>query len=174
MQVLDRKETIITHDAGNPRDQMLPFYESIVPGSYIGWGKSTTLGASLGFAMGAKLARPDKIAVNFMGDAAFGMVGMDLETAVREKIPILTIVANNSKLGAYQKHYPIASERYNLNIISGDYTKIAEGLGGYSERVEQPDSIIPALQRAKKAIGSGQSALIEVITREETDFSTYQ
>lgn len=174
MQVLDRKETIITHDAGSPRDQMLPFYESIVPGSYIGWGKSTTLGASLGFAMGAKLARPDKIAVNFMGDAAFGMVGMDLETAVREKIPILTIVANNSKLGAYQKHYPIASERYNLNIISGDYTKIAEGLGGYSERVEQPDSIIPALQRAKKAIGSGQSALIEIITREETDFSTYQ
>jgi acetolactate synthase-1/2/3 large subunit len=174
MQVLDRKETIITHDAGSPRDQMLPFYESIVPGSYIGWGKSTTLGASLGFAMGAKLARPDKIAVNFMGDAAFGMVGMDLETAVREKIPTLTIVANNSKLGAYQKHYPIASERYNLNIISGDYTKIAEGLGGYSERVEQPDSIIPALQRAKKAIGSGQSALIEIITREETDFSTYQ
>ncbi|TET41502.1 MAG: thiamine pyrophosphate-requiring protein, partial [Dehalococcoidia bacterium] len=174
MQALDRKETIITHDAGNPRDQMLPFYESIIPGGYIGWGKSTTLGSGMAFAMGAKLARPDKTAVNLMGDAAFGMVGMDFETAVREKIPILTITVNNSKLGGYQEHYPIASERYNLHLISGDYTKVAEGLGGYSERVEQPHDIIPAIQRAKKALASGQPALIEVITREELDFSTYQ
>ncbi len=174
MQVLDRKETIITHDAGNPRDQMVPFYESIIPGGYIGWGKSTTLGSGMAFAMGAKLARPDKTAVNFMGDAAFGMVGMDFETAVREKIPILTIIVNNSVLGGYQELYPIASERYNLNLLSGDYTKVAEGLGGYSERVEQPHDIIPAIQRAKKALTSGQPALIEIITREETDFSLYQ
>jgi len=172
MQVLDREETIITHDAGNVRDQAVPFYESIIPGSYIGWGKSTTLGASLGFAMGAKLARPDKTAVNIMGDAAFGMVGMDFETAVRERIPILTIVVNNSKLGGYQRHFPIASERYNLNVVSGDYAKVAEALGGYSEKVVQPNDIIPALQRGKKAVDSGQAALIEIITREEGDFST--
>jgi acetolactate synthase-1/2/3 large subunit len=174
MQVLDRKETIITHDAGNPRDQMLPFYESIIPGDYIGWGKSHTLGASLGFAMGAKLARPDKTVVTFGGDAAFGMVGMDFETAVREGIPILTILINNSMLGGFQRRFPIASERYNLNLLSGDYAKVAEGLGGYSERVEQPHDIIPAIQRAKKALNSGQPALIEIITREELDFSTYQ
>ena len=174
MQALDRKETIITHDAGNPRDQMLPFYESIIPGGYIGWGKSTTLGSGMAFAMGAKLARPDKTAVNVMGDAAFGMVGMDFETAVREKIPILTIIVNNSVLGGYQRHLPIASERYNFNRQTGDYTKVAEGLGGYSERVEQPHDIIPALQRAKKAVDSGQPALIEVITREELDFCRYQ
>jgi len=173
-KVLDAKNTIVTHDAGNPRNQIVPFYKSIVPGTYIGWGKSTTLGASLGFAMGAKLAQPDKVAVNFMGDAAFGMVGMDFETAVRERIPILTIVVNNSKLGGYQRHFPIASERYNLHRLSGDYTKVAEGLGGYSEKVEQPHDIIPALQRAKKAVDSGQPALIEVITREELDFSLYQ
>ncbi len=176
MQALDRKETIITHDAGGPRDQMVPFYESIVPGGYIGWGKSTTLGSGMAFAMGAKLARPDKTAVNFMGDGAFGMVGMDFETAVRERIPILTIVVNNSRLGGYGYggENPIASERYNFNINSGDYTKVAEGLGGYTERVEQPGDIIPAIQRAKKALASGQPALIEVITREETDYSLYQ
>ncbi len=174
MQALDRKETIVTHDAGNPRDQMLPFYESIIPGGYIGWGKSTTLGSGMAFAMGAKLARPDKTAVNFMGDAAFGMVGMDFETAVREKIPILTILINNSLLGGYQGNFPVASERYNLHLISGDYTKVAEGLGGYSERVEQPGDIIPAIQRGKKAVDSGQAALIEIITREEVDFSTYE
>ena len=128
----------------------------------------------MAFAMGVKLARPDKTAVHFLGDAAFGMVGMDFETAVRERIPILTIVMNNSKLGGYQRENPIASERYNLNLLSGNYTKVAEGLGGYTERVEQPNDIIPALQRGKKAVDSGQAALIEVITREETDFSTYQ
>ena len=173
MKALDRKETIVTHDSGNPRDQMVPFYESIIPGGYIGWGKSTTLGSSMGFAMGARLARPDKTAVNLMGDAAFGMVGMDLETAVREKIPILTILMNNSRLGGYDKTFPIASERYNLNILSGDYTKIAEGLGGYSEKVVQPNDIIPALQRGKKAVDSGQPALIEIITCEFPVFSTY-
>ncbi len=174
MQVLDREETIITHDAGSPRDQMVPFYESIIPGGYIGWGKSTTLGSGMAFAMGAKLARPDKTAVNLMGGGAFGMVGMDFEAAVRERIPILTIVVNNSKLGGYQKSCPIASERYNLHLLSGNYTKVAEGLGGYSERVEQPHDIIPAIQRGKKVVDSGQPALIEVITREELDFSTYQ
>jgi len=102
------------------------------------------------------------------------MVGMDFEAAVREKIPILTILVNNSKLGGYQGYNPIASERYNLHLLSGDYTKVAEGLGGYSERVEQPHDIIPAVQRAKKALTSGQPALIEIITREETDFSLYQ
>ena len=153
---------------------MVPFYESIIPGGYIGWGKSTTLGSGMAFAMGAKLARPDKTAVNFMGDAAFGMVGMDFETAVRERIPILTILMNNSRLGGYQGALPIASERYNLHVISGDYTKVAEGLGGYSERVELPHDIIPAIQRAKQALASGQAALIEIITREEGDFSKYQ
>ncbi|MFC1987893.1 thiamine pyrophosphate-requiring protein [Chloroflexota bacterium] len=174
MQALDRNETIITHDSGNPRDQMIPFYECATPGSYIGWGKSTTLGAGLGFAMGAKLARPDKTVVNFMGDAAFGMVGMDFETAVRERIPILTILMNNALLGGYSSAYPVASKRYGLNTISGSYAKVAEGLGGYTERVEQPSDIIPAIQRAKKVLASGQPALLEIITREFTVFSKYE
>ena len=172
MWALDRKKTIVTHDAGYPRDQILPFYESIVPGGYIGWGKSTTLGSSLGLSMGARLARPDKTCVSFMGDAAFGMVGMDFETAVRERIPILTILVNNSKLGGYGKRLPIASEKYNLNVISGNYSAIAEGCGGYAERVEQPKDIIPAIKRAKEANDAGRPALLEIITREET--SIYQ
>ncbi len=174
MQTLDKKETIISHDSGGPRDTLVPFWECTVPGGYIGWGKTTTLGGSLGFAMGAKLARPNKTAVSFMGNAAFGMVGMDFETAVRENIPILVVLVNNSLLGGYHRFHPVASERYNLNRQSGDYAKVAEGLGGYSEKVEQPDNIIPAIQRAKKAVDSGQPALLEVITREETTFSVYR
>ncbi len=174
MKVLDRKETIITHDAGHPRDQLLPFWECLIPGGYIGWGKTTTLGGSLGFAMGAKLARPDKTAVAFMGNAAFGMVGMDFETAIRERIPILVILINNFLLGGYHATNPVASDRYNLNRQTGDYVKVAEGLGGYTEKVEQPNDIIPAIQRAKKVVGSGQAALVEIIIREENDFSFYQ
>ena len=174
MQVLDRRETIMSHDSGNPRDQILPFYESLIPGDYIGWGKTTPLGASLGLAMGAKLARPEKTVAHFMGDGAFGMVGMDFETAVREKIPILTILINNSKLGGYGERYPIASARYNLDLLSGNYAKVAEGLGGYTEKVEQPSEIIPAIQRAKKSLASGQPALVEIITADENAFSKYE
>ncbi len=110
IKTLDSKETIITHDSGSPRNQLLPFWESPV-GGYIGWGKSTPLGASLGFSMGAKLARPEKTAVAFMGNAAFGMVGMDFETAVRENIPILVVLVNNSVMGGYIRENPVDAER---------------------------------------------------------------
>ena len=171
MQTVDREQTIITHDSGNPRDQMVPFCETVVPRGYIGWGKSTQLGYGLGLIMGAKLAAPEKLAVNVMGDAAFGMAGMDFETAVRERIPILTIILNNSALGGYEDHLPIATEKYGTKFLSGDYTKVAEGLGGYSEKVEVPDDIIPSIKRAQKETEAGRPALLEVITREEGAFS---
>jgi thiamine pyrophosphate-dependent acetolactate synthase large subunit-like protein len=173
-KVFSPRETIITHDAGYPRDTMVPFWEATTPGGYIGWGKTTTLGGSLGFAMGAKLAQPQKSCIAFMGNASFGMVGMDFETAVREKIPILVVVKNDSRLGGYIHHHPTASEQYNLNKQSGEYAKVAEALGGYAEKVTKPAEIIPALQRAKKAIQSGQAALLDVITKEELEISTYQ
>ena len=57
MQVADRERTVVTHDAGHPRDQVLPFYEATVPHGYLGWGKTTQLGSGLGLIMGAKLAQ---------------------------------------------------------------------------------------------------------------------
>ena len=87
---VDRDNTIITHDAGSPRDQLSPFWRSTTPLSYLGWGKTTQLGYGLGLAMGAKLAAPDKLCINVWGDAAIGFTGMDFETAVRERIPILS------------------------------------------------------------------------------------
>jgi acetolactate synthase-1/2/3 large subunit len=167
-RALDEKSTIITHDSGSPRDQLTPFYESNTPGGYIGWGKTTTLGQGLGLAMGAKLARPEKTCVHYMGDAAFGMVGMDFETAARERIPIISIMTKNSVMQGYGKIYPKAIELYNLDALTGDYSKIAEGCGGYAERVEKPEDIIPAIRRAKKANETGKPALVEVITRVET------
>ena len=86
-------------------------------------------------------------------------------------IPILTIILNNSALGGYEHHMPIATKRFGTKFLSGDYAKVAEGLGGYSERVENPADIIPAIHRAQKEIDGGKPALLEVITREEGAFS---
>ena len=95
MHTVDIANTIITHDAGSPRDQLSPFWEPTEPLTYIGWGKTTQLGYGLGLAMGAKLAAPEKLCINVWGDAAIGFTGMDFETAVRERIPILSVLLNN-------------------------------------------------------------------------------
>jgi acetolactate synthase-1/2/3 large subunit len=172
-QTVDRRRTIVTHDSGNPRDQVVPFYRAIVPHGYVGWGKSTPLGAGLGLAMGAKLAAPDRLVANIMGDAAFGMVGMDFETAVRSKIPILTILFNNSLMGGYEKYLPVSTARYGARFLSGDYARVAEGLGGYTERVEKPHEVVPALRRAIAETEAGRPALLEFITREEPEYPKY-
>ncbi|MCL5107812.1 MAG: thiamine pyrophosphate-requiring protein [Chloroflexi bacterium] len=172
-QALDTRNVIATHDAGTPRDQMNPFWKALVPNSYIGWGKSTHLGYGLALAMGAKLARPDKTVLNLMGDAAFGMIGMDIETAARYSIGTITVVMNNGILGGYEKHLPVAHKRYGTRFLSGNYSKVAEGLGAWSERVERPREIIPAVQRAVRATQEGRPALLEVLTHEEPNLSIY-
>jgi acetolactate synthase-1/2/3 large subunit len=173
MHTVDRRRTIVTHDSGNPRDQIVPFWESLIPRGYIGWGKTTPLGAGLGLAIGAKLGAPDKLVVNLMGDAAFGMVGMDFETAVRSKLAILTVLMNNGLMGGYAKYLPVSTERYGTRYLSGDYAKVADGLGGYTERVEKPHELVPALRRAIAETEAGRAALLEVITREEPEFPKY-
>jgi len=167
MKVVDRSRTVVTHDAGHPRDQIVPFYESIVPRGYLGWGKSTQLGTSLGLTMGARLARPDWLAVNIMGDSAFGMVGMDLETAVRERISILTIVMNNGLMGGYREWMPDAVDRYGSNQLGGSYAEVGAALGAYTERVADPAELQAALQRCIASVESGRAALLEVMTHEE-------
>jgi acetolactate synthase-1/2/3 large subunit len=167
MHAVDRRRTVVTHDAGHPRDQIVPFYETVVPHGYLGWGKSTQLGTGLGLAMGARLARPDWLSVNVMGDAAFGMVGMDLETAARCRIPILTIVLNNGLMGGYTEYMPEAVARYDAHRLGGDYRAVAMGLGVHAERVERPDELRAALQRCIACVTSGRPALLEAMTHEE-------
>lgn len=166
-------DTIVTHDSGYPRDQLVPFWQTVKPRGYIGWGKSTQLGYGLGLTIGAKLAAPEKHAINIMGDAAFGMSGLDIETAVRSEIPILTIILNNSIMTHYSSNMPYATEHWKLNELSGDYSKVAEGLGAFSEKVTTPDQIAPAIKRALDANSEGQPAVLEIITREEERVSKF-
>ena len=173
MNTVDRTKTIVTHDAGSPRDQIVPFWETVTPRSYMGWGKSTQLGYGLGIIMGAKLAEPEKLCINFMGDAAIGMVGMDLETASRSGLGILTIVLNNGAMAIERSTMTFATEKYGSVYVGGNYGEVSRALGGWAERVEKPDDYIPALKRAIEVTKSGQPALVECITKEGFDFSKY-
>jgi acetolactate synthase-1/2/3 large subunit len=171
MQTIDPRDAIVTHDSGSPRNQLVPFYRATAPRSYMGWGKSHALGTGLGLIMGAKLAAPDKFCVNFMGDAAFGMTGLDFETAVRCGIPITTIVLNNSAMAIERHALVVSHDRYRTRDIGGSYADMGRAMGGQAERVEKPADIVPALERARKANQDGRAVLLEFITSEEIAFS---
>ena len=173
LHTVDVKNTIVTHDAGSPRDQMSPFWQSVAPLTYIGWGKTTQLGYGLGLAMGAKLARPDALCVNVWGDAAIGFTGMDFETAVRERIPILSILLNNFSMAIEIPIMPVSTEKFRSTDISGHYADMAKAFGGYGERIERPDEIVPAIERGIQKTREGTPALLEFITAKETEISTF-
>ncbi len=171
--VVDVRETILTHDSGYPRDQIVPFWPAETPRGYIGWGKSTQLGYGLGLAIGAKLAAPEKNVINLMGDAAFGMSGLDIETAVRSEIGILTVVLNNGVMTNYSNHMPHATEVYGSNALGGNYAGVASELGASAERVSSPDEVAGALRRGLAAASEGRPALVEVMTKEEMNVPKY-
>jgi acetolactate synthase-1/2/3 large subunit len=173
LHTVDVANTIITHDAGSPRDQISPFWEPVEPLTYIGWGKTTQLGYGLGLAMGAKLAAPDKLCVNVWGDAAIGFTGMDFETAVRERIPILSVLLNNFSMAIELKVMKVATEKYRSTDISGNYADFARALGGWGERVTEPGAIVPAIERAIAKTREGIPALLEFITEKAVDFSIF-
>lgn len=172
MQAIPPQDAIVTHDSGSPRDQIIPFYRSNGPRTYLGWGKSHGLGTGLGLVIGAKMARPEKVCVNFMGDAAFGMTGLDFETAVRSRLPVITVVLNNSTMAAETTYMAASHELYNTRDLGGNYADLGKAMGGYSERIEDPAEIIPAFQRARKVTEEdGTAVLLEFITSSETQAS---
>jgi thiamine pyrophosphate-dependent acetolactate synthase large subunit-like protein len=173
LHTVDVANTIITHDAGSPRDQLSPFWVTREPLTYIGWGKTTQLGYGLGLAMGAKLVHPDKLCINVWGDAAIGFTGMDFETAVRERIPILSILFNNFSMAIELKVMPISTEKYRSTDISGDYAMMARAFGGYGERITEPSEIVPAIKRGMEQTRNGVPALLEFITGKETAVSRH-
>jgi acetolactate synthase-1/2/3 large subunit len=173
LHTVDVANTIITHDAGSPRDQLSPFWETQAPLSYLGWGKTTQLGYGLGLAMGAKLVQPEKLCINVWGDAAIGFTGMDFETAVRERIPILSVLLNNYSMAIELKVMKVATEKYRSTDISGNYAEFARALGGWGERVTEPREIVPAIKRAVAKTRDGTPALLEFITEKAVDVSRF-
>src|SRR5205823_821330 len=160
LHTVDVTNTIITHDAGSPRDQLSPFWVAVAPLSYIGWGKTTQLGYGLGLAMGAKLARPDKLCINVWGDAAIGFTGMDFETAVRERIPILSVLLNNSSMAIELPILKIATEKYRSTDISGRDAQQALLLQQCNlprPQVQGVGAVLPAEDRPLDAVDHAQA-----------------
>ena len=165
---LDHENSIVTHDAGGPRDCMVPFYTATTPHSYIGWGKTTHLGFGIPVMIGAKLANPDKFCLNYMGDGAWGMSGTDVESATRENLPITTVLLNNSGMATYPGGFPTAREKYGVSHMIGNYAKITEGMGGVGIEVSQPDELAPAIQRARRENAEGKAVLIDIQSNYES------
>jgi thiamine pyrophosphate-dependent acetolactate synthase large subunit-like protein len=164
MRAVDPARAVITHDSGYPRDHLAPHYVSTRPRGYLGWGNSTPLGSSLGLALGAKVAAPDKLSVCFLGDAAFGQCGLELETAVRNKIPVLCILVNNSEMTGYGDHQRVAEERFGLKALSGRYAEIGSALGAESSRITEPGQVADSIQEGIARAEAGAVVLLEFIT----------
>jgi acetolactate synthase-1/2/3 large subunit len=174
MHIADVPNTVITHDAGSPRDELSPFWKSVTPLSYIGWGKSTQLGYGLGLAMGAKITHPEKLCMNMWGDAAIGMTGMDFETAVRCNIPIMSILFNNFAMAMEFGPMALSRQKFRSTDISGNYSEFARALGGYSERVTDPTQVAHAITNGIRATQEGKAVLLEFITTQDKVYSTFQ
>jgi len=125
----------------------------------------------LGLAMGAKLARPERLCVNVWGDAAIGFTGMDFETAVRQGIPILSVLLNNASMACEMPMMQVSTAKYRSTDISGSYAKMALAFGGYGEPVTEPGEIVPAIRRGIEKTLEGIPALLEFITSKETEIS---
>ena len=166
LQVVDADRTIALHDAGGSRGYLSPFWPATRPRNYIAMGGMAAMGWSMAAAIGVKLGRPDHLVFNVLGDASFGMVGMELETAVRMGLPTLTLLLNNGGTGGGL----MAMARDNaapptMAELGGNFSVVAQGLGAYSERVEQPSELQAAFRRAIHATESGQAALVEVMIK---------
>ncbi|MFQ6052706.1 MAG: thiamine pyrophosphate-dependent enzyme, partial [Candidatus Bathyarchaeia archaeon] len=142
MHTIDRRNSFVTHDSGNTRDQLSTVYEALIPHGFMGWGNVSTLGFGLGAAMGAKLAFPDRQVVNVTGDAGVGYQLGNYEALVRNEIGITTIHINNSAFGGYGPGFwgrgrlPYTSQVTPSSILN--MAKAVEAMGEYAERVEDP------------------------------------
>ena len=166
MQVVDLDRTIAIHDAGGSRGYLSPFWEANKPRNYIGMGGMAAMGWSMGAAVGAKLGRPDHLVVHVIGDASFGMTGMEIETAARMGLSTLTVLLNNGGTGGGL----MSMDRPNMAPpamaeLGGNFSQLAQALGAYSERVEQPSELAAAFRRAIQATESGKAAMVEVMIK---------
>ena len=143
------------------------------PGLYMPSGGAGTLGYDIPAAFGAKIAKPDKHAVAVMGDFGFTFHAQELAVAAAYNIPLIVVIVNNACLSlirqnqkyAYNFEYAVEME-VNQGLM--DYVKVAEGFAAAGERVERPEDIRAALERAVK---SNKPYIIDIVCEKETDCS---
>jgi thiamine pyrophosphate-dependent acetolactate synthase large subunit-like protein len=165
MKVLDPKNSFLTADSGNTRDQTSTVYEAQIPRGYLGWGNVSTLGFSLAGAVAAKLAYPSRQCVHVTGDAGVCYMMGNFEAVARYKIGITTIHINNGGYSGYGPGFWGAGhDPYTWKVsdhASACMSSMAKAVGFHGEDVSEPSEIIPALKRALDANASGRPAFIE-------------
>ena len=129
------------------------------PGHRLNSGPFGTMGVGLPFGVGAKVACPDKQVIVVHGDGSMGMNAMEMDTAIRHKIPILIVISLNGGWTGDPKR-----EKPGRDLGYMRYDKMCEALGGYGEYVTQPEDITPALVRAQAEVDKGRVALVNVRT----------
>lgn len=167
MNVLDRKNSFVTHESGNTRDQLSTVYETLIPRGFLGWGNVSSLGFSLPAAMAAKIAFPKRDCIAVTGEAGLGYMLGNLEVPVRENIGITVVHISNGGFSGYgpgfwgEGHDPYTHEVQGYDTV--DMSKVLSDMGLHSERIDEPEEIIPALERALEANKSGRPAYLEFI-----------
>jgi len=136
--------------------QSIPSY---LPGHRLNSGPFGTMGVGLPFGLGAKAASPDKKVVVLHGDGSFGLNGMELDTSIRHKLPVLVVISLNGGWTADPEQ-----KKPGRYLGYTRFDRMAESLGCHGEYVEQPDDIRPALQRAAEKVAAGQTAVVNVVT----------
>jgi acetolactate synthase-1/2/3 large subunit len=160
--LLDR-DAIIVVDAGDFGSYAGRVIDSYVPGAWLDSGPFGCLGSGPGYALAAKLARPDRQVVLLQGDGAFGFSGMEWDTLVRHQVPVVSVIGNNG-IWALEKHPMEAIYGYSVvaELRPGTrYDEVVRALGGHGELVSTPAELRPALTRA---LGSGLPAVVNVLT----------
>jgi thiamine pyrophosphate-dependent acetolactate synthase large subunit-like protein len=154
-----RRDAILVVDGQEILNYGRQSMPTFVPGHRLNSGPFGTMGVGLPFALGAKLAKPDKQVICVHGDGSFGMNGLELDTAVRHSIPILVVISLNGGWTADPDR-----DKPGRELGYTRYDKMAEALGCYGEYVEAPQEIRPALERAQKKVDAGQVALVNIKT----------
>ncbi|HTX96400.1 MAG TPA: acetolactate synthase [Mycobacterium sp.] len=160
--LLDR-DAIVVIDAGDFGSYAGRVIDSYLPGCWLDSGPFGCLGSGPGYALAAKLARPDRQVVLLQGDGAFGFSGMEWDTLVRHKVPVVSVIGNNG-IWALEKHPMEALYGYSVvaELRPGTrYDEVVRALGGHGELVAAPAELRPALERA---ITSGLPAVVNVLT----------
>jgi acetolactate synthase-1/2/3 large subunit len=156
-------DAVVIGDGGDFVSYAGKYLEPQRPGGWLDPGPYGCLGTGLGYAIAARIARPEAQVVLLLGDGAAGFSLMDADTLVRHRLPVVMICGNNGGWGL-EKHAMQALYGYDVaaDLQPGcRYDQVVAALGGAGELVTEPDGIAPALRRA---FASGVPYLVNVIT----------
>lgn len=164
-KLVDPANTIILHDSGTVRGSTAQHYLATTPRGFLGFGVESAMGWTVGAAMGAKKACPEKLVVAVVGEEAFGETCLDVETSIRNDAPVLFIVKNNRDHAFAErskgKNRKLAVARYQTGV---DVGALAKALGAGTWRVEDPEQIASGLAAAIAAVKAGKTAVLDIVT----------